>query len=142
MAAPLRREALAALHFLEVARRWSQHDRIGPRAAHRLETSVGQAQVIEGMTRVLGRAIWNSTVIGLTHGRLTSLPGNMPYGEPALHCAQAQRRPTQRGLSELAPGVVFMSTKEGVARCSCSSCEKVIFQGGKLTYRDQASQPR
>ena len=38
-------------------------------------------QVIEGVTRVLGRAIWNSTVIGLTHGRLTSLPGNMPYGE-------------------------------------------------------------
>ena len=39
--------------------------------------------MIEGVTRALGRAIWHSTVIGLTHGRLTSLPGNMPYGEPA-----------------------------------------------------------
>ncbi len=36
-------------------------------------------QVIEGVTRVLGRAIWNGAAIGLTHGRLTSLPGGMAY---------------------------------------------------------------
>jgi hypothetical protein len=37
-------------------------------------------QVIEGVTRMLGRDIWNSTIIGLTHGRLTSLPESMAYG--------------------------------------------------------------
>lgn len=36
-------------------------------------------QVIEGVTRVLGRSIWNGAAIGLTHGRLTSLPGGMAY---------------------------------------------------------------
>ncbi len=40
-------------------------------------------QVIEGVTRMLGRDIWNSTIIGLTHGRLTSLPESMAYGARA-----------------------------------------------------------
>jgi hypothetical protein len=37
-------------------------------------------QVIEGVTRVLGENIWDNTFIALTHGRLTSLPGNLSYG--------------------------------------------------------------
>jgi hypothetical protein len=38
------------------------------------------AQVIEGITRLLGDNIWASTFVGLTHGRLTSLPDNLTYG--------------------------------------------------------------
>ena len=41
-------------------------------------------QVIEGITRLLGDNIWASTFIGLTHGRLTSLPDNLTYGGALL----------------------------------------------------------
>lgn len=38
-------------------------------------------QVIEGITRALGENIWDNTFVGLTHGRLSSLPDDLTYGE-------------------------------------------------------------
>ena len=52
-------------------------------------------QVIEGVTRVLGRAIWTGAAIGLTHGRLTSLPGGMAYR--ACHVLVSQPCSVQAG---------------------------------------------
>ena len=37
-------------------------------------------QVIEGISRMLGDNIWANAFVGLTHGRLTSLPDNMAFG--------------------------------------------------------------
>ena len=41
-------------------------------------------QVIEGITNRLGSTIWNNTFIGFTHGKLSSLPDGLSYGELCL----------------------------------------------------------
>ena len=41
-------------------------------------------QVIEGITEKLGSNIWNNAFIGFTHGKLSSLPDGLTYGELAL----------------------------------------------------------
>ncbi|CAL8463424.1 g2958 [Coccomyxa elongata] len=48
-------------------------------------------QVIEGVTRALGETVWNNTFIGLTHGRLTSLPDDLTYDEYVERRAGALR---------------------------------------------------
>lgn len=49
-----------------------------------LMTQLCGLQVIEGVTRALGETVWNNTFIGLTHGRLTSLPDDLTYGKRLL----------------------------------------------------------
>jgi hypothetical protein len=39
--------------------------------------------VIEGITRALGDTLWANTFVGLTHGRLTSLPDGLAFGAPS-----------------------------------------------------------
>ncbi|KAK9815698.1 hypothetical protein WJX72_008234 [[Myrmecia] bisecta] len=43
-------------------------------------------QVMAGITRALGKEIWNNTIIGLTHGKMS--PINMEYGEYAERRAE------------------------------------------------------
>ncbi|KAK9917929.1 hypothetical protein WJX75_009711 [Coccomyxa subellipsoidea] len=48
-------------------------------------------QVIEGITRSLGENIWDNTFVGLTHGRLSSLPDDLTYDEYVERRAGALR---------------------------------------------------
>lgn len=69
--------------------------------------------MIEGVTRVLGENIWSNTFIALTHGRLTSLPGNLSYGEFCM-CAirPAFQAPAAQQIVALASCVWFADSSD------------------------------